>query len=110
MALLEKAAAAAPTPVDRFRAKLAIAQICAQIQQFAIARAQLETLEQLIERHHLTAWQPDICAEAYGALFTCLRAMNQGYDAPPEARVKEAQAFERLCQLDAALAFKLMMG
>jgi hypothetical protein len=31
-------------------------------------------------------------------------------DVPPELRARETLAFERLCQLDAGAALKLMMG
>ncbi|NUP96451.1 MAG: hypothetical protein HUU28_09830 [Planctomycetaceae bacterium] len=76
----------------------------------AIARAQLEELERIAEQHQLAGWQPDLCAELYGALYSCHRALNQGYEVAPEARLKEQSAFERLCQLDAAAALRISMG
>jgi type VI secretion system protein VasJ len=36
--------------------------------------------------------------------------MNQMEEPTPEARARETAAFERLCQLDAAAALKLMLG
>jgi type VI secretion system protein VasJ len=110
LAVLGKAAAAAPTAVDRFRTKLALAQICIELQQTAIARAQLEELEKIAEHHQLAAWQPELCAEVYAGLYTCYRTLNQGYEAAPEAREREQRALERLSQLDAGTAFKLLLG
>lgn len=110
LAVLSKAALAAPSPVDRFRTKLGLAQLCIELQQIVIARAQLEELERIAEHHRLLDWLPELCAEVYAGLYTCLRAMNQGYEVPPEAREKEQRVFERLCQLDASAAFKLTLG
>ncbi|HSN99973.1 MAG TPA: type VI secretion system domain-containing protein, partial [Candidatus Nanopelagicales bacterium] len=110
LAVLAKAAMTAPTPLDRVRTKLALAQMCLDLQQIAIARAQLEELERVAEQHRLIDWQPEMCAELYAGLYSCLRVMNQGYEVPPEAREREQRAFERLCQLDASAAFKLMLG
>lgn len=110
LAVLSKAALSAPSPVDRFRTKLALAQLCIELQQIVIARAQLEELERIAEHHRLVDWLPELCAEMYAGLYLCVRAMNQGYEVAPEAREKELRVFERLCQLDASAAFKLTLG
>ena len=96
--------------MDKFRAKLAVAQICLQIGQLAIARAQLDGLERMARQHKLDEWDPELCAELYGALYTALRGLNAGYEVSEEARKRENEAFERLCELDAALAFRLSAG
>ncbi len=99
---------AAPTPVDRFRGKLAIAQLCLQAGQLAIARGQLDGLTEVIRKHELAKWDPRLCAEVYAALYAAIRGLNSG-GAITEAADKAAEmaAFEQLCQLDPATALKL---
>jgi type VI secretion system protein VasJ len=104
---LGKAAASAPTPADRFRGRLALAQLCLQSGQFGVARAQLLGLCTDIDRHELTSWQPGLCAEVYAALFGAYKGANTGPDVPAEQLVAQARAFEQLCRLDPAMALKL---
>jgi len=105
---VSKVSAIAVTPVDKFRSKLAIAQICLQIGQLAIGRAQLDGLERMAKQHRLDEWDPELCAELYGALYTALRGLNAGgYEVTEEARKRENEVFERLCELDAAAAFRI---
>jgi type VI secretion system protein VasJ len=102
-----KVSGLATTPVDKFRARLAIAQICLQIGQLPIARAQLDGLERMAKLHRLDEWDPELCAELYGALYSTIRGLNAGYEVTEEARKRENEVFERLCELDAAAAFRL---
>ncbi|MCA9621472.1 MAG: type VI secretion system domain-containing protein, partial [Myxococcales bacterium] len=111
----------ASSPAERFRGQLVSAQLCLGGSQYAIARSQLEGLAAEIERHHLTSWDPGLCAEVYGGLFSALKALNDarrpkpgapkpagpGPAVPPEDEAAERLAFERLCQLDPAAALKL---
>lgn len=112
VALVVKASAAAQTPVERLRGKLAVAQLCLQGEQFLVARAQLEGLDKMVERHRLWEWEPVLCAQFYEALYLAHRGMNValGMDVPPELRAKETLAFERLCQLDPGAALKFTLG
>ncbi len=105
--VITTAAASAPTPAERFRGKLALAQLCLQSGQFAIARAQLEGLSDQIQKHDLMAWEPGLCAEVYAALFTAHTGANTGQTIPPEALAAQRDAFELLCQLDPGTALKL---
>ncbi|APR81423.1 Hypothetical protein A7982_06772 [Minicystis rosea] len=111
--LVMKAAAAAQTPADRFRGKLAVAQLCNQGEQFMVARAALEGLDRHVEQHRLWEWEPEMCVQFYAALYQAHRGINSAYGAEPptqEARAKEMVAFERLCQLDPSAALKFTMG
>jgi type VI secretion system protein VasJ len=108
--IISKAANMAPSGADRFRGRLAVAKMCLQAEQFAVARAQLEGLAALVEHHRLADWEPDLCAEVYSALYAAHRGQNRGDEVAPEARMREAAAFERLCQLDAGAAIKLAPG
>jgi type VI secretion system protein VasJ len=113
--VLSKATAQAPSPSDRFRCKLAAAKLCLQAEQFAIARAQLDGLEKLVDKYNLVEWDPALCGDLYLALYTAHRGTNiqlmqSGEPIPDEVRARERNAFERLCQLDASAAVKLMTG
>jgi hypothetical protein len=110
--MVMKAAASAQTPAERFRGKLAVAQLCLLGEQILVARAALDGLDKLVEQHRLWEWEPDLCTQFYAALYQAHRGMNAAYgvDAPPELRAKETAAFERLCQLDAGAALKFTMG
>ncbi len=110
LAMIHKALGNVTKPVDRFRGRLELAKLCLQGGQMSIARAQLEGLDKLAEHHRLSEWEPVLCIDLYAAVFTAHRAMNQAEEPTPEARAKETAAFERLCQLDAAAALKLMLG
>ena len=105
--VVSSAGDAAPTPVDRFRGKLAIAQLCLGAGQPAIARGQLEGLTEIIRKHELQKWDPRLCAEVYAALYSTLRGLNTGSISLPEDKAAENAAFEQLCQLDPATALKL---
>lgn len=106
--LLGRAVATAPTPAERFRGKLALAQLCLRAGKLDIARAQLEGLHKQIEAHHLTAWEPGLCGEVYAALYAAHQGLNAAGAATPEAWAAQQAAFERLCQLDPAAALKLV--
>jgi type VI secretion system protein VasJ len=119
------AASAASSPVDRFRGRLAVAELCLQAGKFAVARGQLEGLAEIVEEHSLTTWDPALCAEVYAGLFAAHKATNDalkpkpgtpiapGQPIPgpsPEALAEERRVFEQLCQLDPAEALKLAGG
>ena len=110
LALVQKALGNVTKPVDRFRARLEIAKLCLQAGQIGIARAQLDGLDNLAAHHRLSEWDPALCADLYGALFAAHRGMNQAEEPTPEARARQTAAFERLCELDASSAIKLMLG
>ena len=107
--VVAKAVASAPTPVEKFKGRLALAKLCLQAEQYGIARAQLEGLERLVEQHRLVEWEPDLCADLYGSLYAAHRGANQ-MGAEPDVQARENAAFERLCQLDAGAALKLTLG
>ena len=119
------AAAGAPTPAERFRGQLAMAQLCLGAGRYSIARSQLEGLTSMIAEHHLTSWDPALCAEVYAGLYASIKGMNDAIrppegaaamlppDAPqvsPEEEAAELAAFRELCRLDPAIALKLSGG
>ncbi|MEM9691822.1 MAG: type VI secretion system protein TssA [Myxococcota bacterium] len=119
--VVSKAAAEAPSPAERFRGKLALAQLCLGAGKYDVARSQLSALLEQIEAHNLTTWDPLLCADVYGALFASIKGSNDGKRPKPGANADgkgpsmddleaERRAFERLCQLDPVRALKLMEG
>jgi type VI secretion system protein VasJ len=110
--LLLKAPGEVRMPVDRFRGKLAVAQVCLQAEQVLIARSALDGLDRLVEQHRLWEWDPELCSQFYQALYAAHRGMNvaTGMETLPEARARELAIFERLCQLDARAALKFTLG
>ncbi|MBI4705142.1 MAG: type VI secretion system domain-containing protein, partial [Deltaproteobacteria bacterium] len=82
--LVGRAAAAAPIPAERFRGKLALAQLCLRAGKFDVARAQLHGLCAQIEEHRLVDWEPGLCAEVYAALFAAHKGANVGPQIPAD--------------------------
>lgn len=127
LGVVAEAAAGAPTPVERFRGQLAMAQLCLGAGRYAIARSQLEGLTKQIDSHNLSAWDPALSAGVYAALYSSIKGMNdalrpKGDDAaaaaidndspavPPAEEAAERAAFQALCRLDPAVALKLSGG
>jgi len=120
--VIRKAASAAPTPAERFRGKLAGAQLCLGASQWAVARSQFDGLTKEIELHHLASWDPTLCADVYAGLYQSIHALNEARKpknpqaaaarggapaVPPEEAAAERAAFEMLCRLDPGEAVKL---
>jgi type VI secretion system protein VasJ len=112
LATLAAATGGERSPLGRFRARLASAQLCLQAEQFIIGRAQLEGLDLVIVRHNLIEWDPELAAEFYAALYLAHRGANMfaGGEVLPDARAREFAAFEQLCRLDPTAALKLTLG
>ncbi len=127
LGVIAGAAAGAPTPAERFRGQLAMAQLCLGAGKYAIARSQLEGLTRQIEEHQLTSWDPTLCGEVYAALFSSIKGMNDalrpkgeegaaaaladdGPLVPREEEAAERAAFQALCRLAPAVALKLAGG
>ena len=108
--LVARAAATASSPAEKFRGRVALAQLCLRAGKFDIARAQLDGLHRVIEAHQLAVWEPALCADVYAALYAAHLGLNAGGGASPEAYAAQQVAFERLCELDAATALKLVEG
>jgi type VI secretion system protein VasJ len=106
--LLSRVASQATAPAHRFKARLELGKLCFKSQLLDIARAQLEGLERLAEEHRLAAWDPELCAEMYATLYRVRKAQSQANYEDVELQKKTAQSFEKLCELDAAQAFRVM--
>ena len=81
---------------DRFRCRLALAQLCLEGGRADLAIPQLESLDEEARKLGVEEWEPDIAAELARALWTCYR----GSPTPERAEAH----FARLCRLDPAAA------
>jgi type VI secretion system ImpA family protein len=63
----------------RFQRKLLLADICIQTNRLKLARSILEELNELIDKHNLTAWETsDLVGAVWGRLVRCYRDKNSG--------------------------------
>src|SRR5690606_37100034 len=67
--VLQRTAATATSPMVRFRAKLEGSKILLHAGFADLARAQLEGLDRLVERHRLDEWDPDLAVQLYATLY-----------------------------------------
>ena len=109
MGLLSRAITQAVSPAQRFKGRLELAKICLDNGLVEIASAQLEGLEKLAEHHRLIDWEPQICTDLYSNLYRVRRDLSRMSD-DPELRTKLSTCFERLCQLDAAEALRILQS
>jgi type VI secretion system protein VasJ len=83
---------------DRFRCRLALANLCLEGGRADLAIPQLESLDEEARKLGVEEWEPDIAAELARALWTCYRGSPTPERAEPH--------FARLCRLDPAAAMK----
>lgn len=89
----------------QFRAQLALAGFCMDMNRLALAQSILEGLERRIDEYHLEDWEPDLAASAFARLYECL--MKSRPRPTPEEAQRITAVFSRLCRLDPAAALKL---
>jgi len=89
----------------QFRAQLALAGFCMDMNRLALAQSILEGLERRIDEYHLEDWEPDLAASALARLYECLTKSRPR--PTPEETQRIAAVFSRLCRLDPAAALKL---
>lgn len=81
----------------RFQRKLLLADICMQTNRYKLARSILEELNELVDKHNLTAWET---SELIGAVWTrlvrCYREKGAGTASPEKA----TEFFLKLSRLD----------
>jgi type VI secretion system protein VasJ len=89
----------------QFRAQLALAGFCMDMNRLALASSILEGLERRVDEYHLEDWEPDLAAKALARLYECL--MKSKPRPTPEEAQRVAGVFSRVCRLDPAAALKL---
>jgi hypothetical protein len=97
-------AAAEPNGRVRFQRKLLLADICMKSNRLKLARSILEELDELIEKHNLTAWETsDVVGAVWARLVRCYRDERGGTASPDKA----AEFFRKLSRLDPWQALQL---
>ena len=89
----------------RFRAQLALAGICVDMNRLALAESLLSGLETTMDQFNVDEWEPDLASEAMARLYECLRK-SKPKPTPDDLRRNNA-VFARLCRLNPAAALKL---
>lgn len=102
---MSRAIEASTSRRDRFRAQLALASFCVDMNKHSLAASVLDGLEQVVDQYKLDEWEPELAARAFGDLYSCLLQMKP--KPTPEQLQRSTVVFARLCRLDPALALKL---
>lgn len=99
LAELERSGAAR----DRFRARLALADACAEGAP-AVARGIYEALVAEVDRHHLESWEPELAKALYGSYHRLLS--SKGARAGDTGSEHTWEIYSRLCRVAPAAAIK----
>jgi len=90
---------------QRYRAQLALASFCLDLNKLQLAASILEGLERDIDAYRLEEWEPELAAHAMRDLYSCLTRLKQ--KPTPEEATRAGAVFARLCRLDPPAALKL---
>lgn len=80
----------------RFHWQLALARLCFMSKKYDLAKSQLETLDQWLQRSGIPAWEPDLVLEVLRLLYRCCELLPQNQ----EVRERKDEMYRRLCHLD----------
>lgn len=106
IALLQKRVENATSSRKRFRARLALAKLCAASGQGNVARALFEALDREAVERGLDAWEPTLAAECLEGLLGVSRPPPKS----PEGLVSEFNArYHRLCLIDPSAALRVSL-
>lgn len=106
LALMNEGAAEDTSAEETFHRRLYTATLCMKGSQPAVARPLLDTLSAAIERHALDTWNPSLALEVWTSRCQCydLLAQNAAPDDKPSLVAEADDAFDKICQVDAAAA------
>lgn len=106
IALLQKRVEGATSSRKRFKARLALAKLCAASGQGNVARALYEALDREAVERGLDMWEPSIAAECLEGLLGVSRPPPKA----PEGLVSEFNArYHRLCLIDPTAALRVSL-
>lgn len=89
----------------RFRAQLALADLCVDLNKLALAASILEGLEATITDYRLDEWDPELAAETYRLLHDCWIRSRPKPTAEEVVRINGL--FARLCRLAPTEAYRI---
>lgn len=81
---------------ERFRWQLSMARLCHQAKKYELAKAQLEALDEQLQRSALHMWEPNLALEVLHLLHACYGLLPPDH----EARERKEEIYRRLCHLD----------
>ncbi len=87
----------------RFRARLALAKLCAAGGQTAVAKVLYAILDQDCVQHGLDSWEPALAAECLEGLLLTVKALRPGALLPAEF----SSHYQRLCGLSLSAALRI---
>jgi len=103
LALLEREAAHERSDRERFQRRACMAALCLDAGQFAVARALLEELADVVEVHGLARWEPELAMSVWTRQYTCYAGLAarlpHGAEAEQLGREMEG-VFGRICRVD----------
>jgi type VI secretion system protein VasJ len=106
IALLQKRVEGATSSRKRFKARLALAKLCATSGQANVARGLYEALDREAVERGLDMWEPSIAAECLEGLLGVSRPPPKA----PEGLVSEFNArYHRLCLIDPTAALRVSL-
>ncbi len=90
---------------DQFRAQLALARFCMDMNKPTVAESILDGLEALFPHYRLEEWEPALAAETLMLLYDC-HVKNRPRPTPDDVR-RRADVFARLCRLNPTAALRI---
>jgi type VI secretion system protein VasJ len=106
--LIQERSQSAPSPRVRFRYRAALAGICLEAGQHAVASAQYDALLDEMERHALDEWEPDLSREVLEGSYICEKRLSlNGQRNGPDSQARLGKLYARLCRIDLLSALAL---
>ncbi len=102
---LTRAADGSSSRRQQFRAQLALAGFCADMNKPNLATPILEGLESIIAEYAVVQWEPELAAEVYQKQYECLKKALPKPTPDQQGRMNDV--FAKLCRLNPAAALKL---
>lgn len=81
---------------EKFFWQLSMARLCHQAKKYELAKAQLEALDEQLQRSSLHLWEPNLALEVLQLLYSCYGLLPPGH----ESRECKEGIYRRLCHLN----------
>ncbi|HEY7394826.1 MAG TPA: type VI secretion system protein TssA [Gemmatimonadaceae bacterium] len=103
LALLEAGAVHETSDRQRFQRRAVMASLCLESGQFAVARALLEELAEVVEANGLAKWEPELAMSVWTRQYACYAGLAtrlpRGAEAEQLGREMES-VFGQICRVD----------
>jgi type VI secretion system protein VasJ len=81
---------------ERFFWQLTMARLCFQAKKYDLAKTQLQTLDETLQRSGLAEWEPELALDVLQLLYQCCELLPQN----PGVRDYKDELYRRLCHID----------